>query len=102
MRAAFRDEAAFRQELFLFFVLAPLAFWLGETAVERVLLVGSLFWVLMTELLNTAVEAAVDRIGDEDHALSRKAKDVGSAAVMLAILNAVFVWAVILCSRAAS
>ncbi len=94
-RAAFRDETAFRQEVYLSIVLVPLAFWLGKNAIEWVFLVGSLVLVLITELLNTAVEAAVDRIGEEAHALSKKAKDVGSAAVMLSILNAVLVWALI-------
>ncbi len=96
---ALRDEAAFRQELFLFIILAPLAVWIGKTEIEIIFLIGSLILVLITELLNTAVEATVNRIGQERHDLSKKAKDVGSAAVMLSIINVVFVWGVILYSH---
>lgn len=95
-RRALRDEAAFRQELVLFILLTPLAVWIGKTEIEIILLIGSLILVLITELLNTSVEATVNRIGHEHHDLSKKAKDVGSAAVMLSIVNVVFVWGVIL------
>ena len=98
LRAALRDEAAFRQELVLVVLLAPLGVWVGQSAVERVLLVGSLVLVLVVELLNTAIEAAVDRIGKDRHPLSKKAKDAASAAVMLAILHAALVWGMILLS----
>ncbi len=94
--AAFRHEAAFRQELALCLLLIPLGLWLGETGVERALLVGSLLLVLMVELLNSAVEAVVDRIGAEPHELSGRAKDLGSAAVFVALLNVVVIWALVL------
>ena len=94
--AAIRHEAAFRQELVLLVILTPVALWLGKNAVEYALLIGSLFLVLITELLNTAVEAAIDRIGVEQHKLSGRAKDVGSAAVFVALANAVIVWAFII------
>ncbi len=94
--AALRDEAAFRQELVCFVLLSPVAIWIGETEIETIFLVGSLFLVLIVELLNTAMEATVNRISAEWHVLSKKAKDVGSAAVMLAIIHAVFVWVLIL------
>lgn len=96
LRFAFRSEAAFRQELAALLVLVPLALWLEHSAVERALLTGSLFLVLITELLNTAVEAVVDRVGEEHHNLSARAKDVGSAAVFVAIANAVVVWCLVL------
>lgn len=95
-RAAARSEAAFRQELILFILLAPLGAWLGDNGIERALLIGSLLLVLIVELLNTAVEATVDRIGNERHRLSAEAKDIGSAAVLLSILSAVLTWALIL------
>jgi diacylglycerol kinase (ATP) len=97
--AALRKESAFRQEVILFLLLAPLAGWLGQDAVERILLIGSLAIVLIVELLNSAVEATVDRIGKERHKLSGRAKDMGSAAVLLALLLAVFVWALLLVPR---
>jgi diacylglycerol kinase (ATP) len=90
--AAFRHEAAFRQELILFIILTPVALWVGDNGMEYALLIGSLFLVLITELLNTAVEAAIDRIGVEEHKLSGRAKDVGSAAVFVAIANVIIVW----------
>ena len=89
-------EAAFRQELALFVVLAPLACWLGESGVERALLVGSLMLVLITELLNSAIEFTVDRIGSERHPLSGSAKDLGSAALFLALVNTLVVWGLVL------
>ena len=81
--AAWRNEAAFRQELVIVLILLPLAFWLGETFTQRALLIFSLLVVLMVELLNSAVETAIDRIGEERHELSGRAKDLGSAAVMI-------------------
>ena len=93
---AFRLETAFRQELALFVILAPLGFWLGHTGIERALLIGCLFLVLITELLNSAVEAAIDRFGGEQHELSARAKDIGSAAVMLSLINVIVVWALVL------
>ena len=96
LAAAARHEDAFRQELILVAVLAPLGLWLGEDGVERALLVGSLLVILVVELLNSAVEATVDRISFEDHRLAKRAKDIGSAAVMLSLLNAALVWLLVL------
>ena len=96
LRAAFRHEAAFRQELALCVVLIPLGLWLGEDGVARALLVGSLLLVLMVELLNSAIEAVVDRIGAEQHELSGRAKDIGSAVVFVALANVVLVWVLVL------
>ena len=79
-------------------LLTPLALWLGTTGVERALLIGSLIIVLIVELLNSAVEATVDRISFENHRLAKRAKDIGSAAVMLSLLNAALVWALIILS----
>ena len=94
--AACKHEAAFRQELILFIILAPLGYWLGETGVERSLLIGSLILVLIVEMLNSAIEAVVDRFGDEQHELSGRAKDMGSAAVLLALIAVVVIWPMIL------
>jgi diacylglycerol kinase (ATP) len=94
--AAFRNEAAFRQELGLAVVLTPIGIWLGTTGVERALLVGSLLLVLMVELLNSGIEAVVDRVGLERHELSGMAKDIGSAAVFVSLMNVVVVWALVL------
>lgn len=99
LRAAFIHEAAFRQELLLCVLLLPLALWLGRSGIEQALLVGSLFLVLIVELANSAIEAIVDRVGSEMHELSGRAKDIGSAAVLLALLNLFVVWALLLCDR---
>ncbi len=96
LRAAWRNESAFRQELLLLVIGAPLGWWLGGDGMERALLIGSLLLVLIVELLNSAVEAAIDRIGDGDHPLSARAKDMGSAAVLLSLLLAVLVWGLVL------
>ena len=98
LKAAYIHEAAFRQELALCIILAPLGAWLGNNGVERAILIGSLMLVLIVELMNSAVEAAVDRHGTEHHTLSGQAKDLGSAAVMVSILNVIVVWALILLS----
>ena len=90
---AWKHEAAFRQEVGLAVVLAPLGLWLGTSAVERALLLGSCLVVLIVELLNSAVEAAIDRHGDELHELSGRAKDLGSAAVLLSLLLLAAIWA---------
>lgn len=100
LRAALSKEAAFRQEVMLFVVLAPLGAWLGRSGIERALLLGSLMLVLIVELLNSAVEATVDRISKKQHKLSGRAKDMGSAAVTLAILLLVMVWTLILYDHA--
>jgi diacylglycerol kinase (ATP) len=98
-RAAWAYEEAFRIEMLLFILLTPLGLWLGETAVERALLVGCLFIVLITELLNSAVETTIDRVSEEQHKLSGRAKDIGSAAVFVALMNVVVVWGLILVPR---
>jgi len=89
-------EAAFRQELLLCIILAPLAFYFGRTGVEKALLLGSLLLILIVELLNSAVEATVDRIGEDEHELAGRAKDIGSAAVFLSLVNAAVIWLLIL------
>ncbi|NKN32733.1 diacylglycerol kinase [Marichromatium bheemlicum] len=95
-RACFELEEAFRQELLLLIPLVPLGLWLGETPVERALLVASLLVVPIVELLNSAIEANVDRIGTERHELSGRAKDIASAAVFSSIALCVVVWALLL------
>ncbi|MCB1844307.1 MAG: diacylglycerol kinase [Halioglobus sp.] len=92
LSGAWRNQAAFRQEVLLALVMVPAAFWLGQGATEQILLVGSVILVLVVELINSAIEAVVDRIGSELHPLSGAAKDMGSAAVMLCLLLALFVW----------
>ena len=94
--AAARHEDAFRQELMLSAVMVPLGLWLGQGGVERALLVGSVLLVLIVELLNSAVEATVDRVSLDDHSLAKRAKDIGSAAVMLALVNVAVVWLLVL------
>ena len=96
LKAAFKNEAAFRQELALFIILTPLALWLGDSGVERALLIGSLFLVLIVELFNSEIEAVVDRFGGELHELSGRAKDIGSAAVLVAIINVFVVWLLVI------
>jgi len=91
-----QNEEALRLEMLALIPGIPLAIWLGSTGVDRALLISSLLLVLLTELLNTGIEIAVDRIGKERHELSGLAKDLGSAAVMIALLNAVFVWCFVL------
>lgn len=92
LRLAAQTESAFRQEIVAFVLLAPLAMFLGDTSVERLLLIASVMLVMIVELLNTAVEAVVDRVSSEFHELSRQAKDLGSAAVFLSIALAVLTW----------
>jgi diacylglycerol kinase (ATP) len=87
------DETAFRQEALASIILLPAAFWLGQGWVEIALLVASVVWVLVVELLNTAVESAIDRIGPEWHDLSKRAKDIGSAAVLLSLILSIGIWA---------
>jgi len=97
--AAWREEEAFRQECLLALVVVPLGLWLGKTGVERVLLVGPMFIVLTIELLNSAVEATVDRIGAERHPLSGIAKELGSAAVFTAFALLVLSWVLVMLDR---
>src|SRR5678809_1543648 len=93
---AYREEAAFRQELALAVVVIPLGLWLGRNGIERVLLVAPMFLVLIVELVNSAIEATVDRIGLERHKLSGLAKDIGSAAVFMSLLLLTVVWILVL------
>lgn len=94
--AAWQNEQAFRQEVLLAVVLIPASFWLAQDTVERALLIGSILLILIVELMNSAIEAVVDRIGPEHHLLSGRAKDVGSAAVFLAIVLAACIWLLVL------
>lgn len=95
-KAAWINEAAFRQEVVLCIILFPLGLWLGKNGVEKALLIACLFLVLIIELLNSAVEAVVDRFGEEWHILAKYAKDLGSSAVFLGLTCTVCVWTVIL------
>lgn len=92
LRAAFKHESAFRQETALLIILLPIAFLLGQNIVDYSILIGSLMLVIIVELLNSAVEAVVDRVGDEHHKLAGRAKDIGSAAVFVALLNVGVIW----------
>ena len=96
LQAAFRHEDAFRQELLLSVLLISASFFLPVSGLGRALMIGSVFLVLIVELLNSAVEAVVDRVSLEHHNLSKRAKDVGSAAVLLSLINVVVVWACVL------
>ena len=98
LRAAYRHEDAFRQEVWLALVLIPLAFVISATSVSRALMVASVLLVLIVELINSAIEAAIDRISLDHHDLSKRAKDIGSAAVFLALLNVAVVWGCVLVS----
>ena len=99
LAGAYREEAAFRQELALAVVVIPLGLWLGHTGVERALLVAPMLLVLIVELLNSAIEATVDRIGLERHLLSGLAKDIGSAAVLMSFILLAVVWLLVLLGR---
>lgn len=99
IKAACRNEAAFRQELVIVLILLPTAFWLGENFTQRALLIFSLLAVLMVELLNSAIESVVDRIGSEPNELSGRAKDMGSAAVMISLIAAGVVWGLVVLER---
>jgi len=96
LAAAWRHEAAFREEVVLVLLLLPLAWWLGENGIQRALLSGSLLLILIVELLNSAVEAAVDRSGVEYDLLAGRAKDLGSAAVLLSLCHAALIWGLVL------
>jgi diacylglycerol kinase (ATP) len=96
---AFRNEAAFRQELVLAVIVIPLGLWLGHTGVERALLVAPMVLVLIVEMINSAIEATVDRIGLERHALAGLAKDMGSAAVFLSFVLLAAMWLLVLLGR---
>lgn len=96
LKATYKHEEAFRQEVFVLFVAVPLALLLGDGGVEIILLIGSILLLLIIELLNSAIEAVVDRFGEEMHELSGRAKDMGSAAVFITMLNAIMIWLIIL------
>ena len=96
---AWKHEAAFRQELILAIIMTPLAFWLGRSIFEKAILIAVLLLVLIVELFNSAIEAAIDRHGDEHHELSGRAKDMGSAAVFVVLLIVAVVWGAVICER---
>ncbi len=100
LKAAWKSEAAFRQELLLALFLAPVAIAIGHNATQQVLLLATLFIVVITELLNSAIEATVDRIGSEQHPLSGQAKDIGSAAVFVSLLLLLTTWGLIVWENA--
>lgn len=99
LSSALRHEDAFRQEMMLAIVLIPLALWLDVDATAKAIMIASVLFVLIVELLNSAIEAAVDRVSLDRHLLAKRAKDIGSAAVFLSLVNVAAVWAVILWSR---
>jgi diacylglycerol kinase (ATP) len=99
LAGAFRDEAAFRQELAFAALVIPLGLWLGHGGIERALLIGPMLLVLIVELLNSAIEATVDRIGFERHALAGRANDIGSAAVFMSFVLLTAVWLLVLLGR---
>ena len=101
IKAAWKNEQAFRWEAIIIFLMMPVGLWLGKTAVERALLIASAMSILVTELLNSAVEAVVDRIGPERHELSKRAKDLGSAAAFISMITAAAVWGLIAYERLA-
>ncbi len=102
LQAALAHEEAFRLELIATVVMLPLALWLGESGIEKALMVSSLILVLIIELINSAIEAVVDRVGVEHHTLAGRAKDIGSAAVFMALVNVAVIWGLILFPRFAS
>jgi diacylglycerol kinase (ATP) len=99
LRAAWLYESSFRLEVYLFVILGPLGWWLGANGIERALLIGSMLLVLSIELLNSAVEAVIERYGPEHHELAGRAKDMGSAAVFVMMMNVVLCWGLILVPR---
>ena len=96
LRAAWLHESSFRLEVYLSIVLTPVALWLGHSAIERILMIGSCLLVMSAELLNSAVEAVIERYGPEFHELAGRAKDMGSAAVFVLMMNVLLVWGLIL------
>ena len=99
LRAAWLHESSIRLEVYLFLVLGPLGFWLGQGGVERALLIGSCLLVMAMELMNSSMEAVIERYGAERHELAGRAKDMGSAAVFVLMMNVLLVWALILAPR---
>lgn len=96
LREAYRNEDAFRQEITLAVILIPLAFWLENSMLGRAMMIACVMLVIIVELVNSAIEATVDRISLDDHNLAKRAKDIGSAAVLLSLLNLVIVWLLVL------
>lgn len=96
LKATFKNEQAFRQEIYLSIILIPAGLWLGDSGIERALLVGCIVLLLIVELINSGIEAVVDRFGGEHHELSGLAKDTGSAAVLLALINVFVIWFLVL------
>lgn len=96
LKAAYQNEDAFRQEVMMAIVLIPLAFYLADDAIARALMIASVMLVIIVELLNSSIEATVDRISLENHSLAKRAKDIGSAAVMMSLINLVAVWSLLI------
>jgi len=96
LRAAYQHEAAFRQEIYLSALLIPLALWLPTSHIGKALMIGSVLLVIIVELINSAIEAIVDRISLEQHELAKRAKDIGSAAVLVSLINVLLVWSQVL------
>ncbi|MCK5718673.1 MAG: diacylglycerol kinase [Thiomargarita sp.] len=96
LRTAWNNEAAFRQEVLFCIILIPLAFWIGDNHIELILLISSLLLVLIAEIINSALEAIADRVSTEQHILIKQAKDLGSAAVFIALCYTIFIWGIIL------
>jgi diacylglycerol kinase (ATP) len=96
LAAAWKNEAAFREEILLACIAMPLAIYLGKTGVERALMLGSILLILIVEILNSAIEAVVDKASPEMHELAKRAKDMGSAAVLFSLINAAIIWACVL------
>ncbi|KIP86222.1 DeoR faimly transcriptional regulator [Stenotrophomonas chelatiphaga] len=99
LRAAWLHESSFRLEAWLLLLFTPVALWLGDSAIERILMIGSMLLVLATELLNSAIEAVIERYGPEIHELAGRAKDMGSAAVFVLMMNVLLCWGLILVPR---
>lgn len=99
LAACWKHESSFRLEVVLFVLLAPIGVWLGQSMVERVLLLGSMLMVIAMEVINSALEAAVDRFGPERHELVGRAKDMGSAAVFVCMMNVLLTWGLLLVPR---
>lgn len=99
LKAAYQNEDAFRQEVLMAIVLIPLALYLEAEAVHRAIMIASVFLVIIVELLNSSIEATVDRISLENHLLAKRAKDIGSAAVLISLLNLVLVWGLIVFAK---
>ncbi len=96
IKEAYRNEDAFRQEVILAAFLLPIALWVNVAAIGRAMMIGSVLLLLIVELLNSAIEATVDRISLDDHRLAKRAKDIGSAAVLITIVNLMLVWLLVL------